>query len=419
GVGFTDGEGCERFWHSISHLISLLRVTSYHHRLYTLDTQIKHSDEETIFKLGEWNQHRTLHSRQKRREALEVLAECGQSREDLKKQWAEQVQVQTKPVARRSKTRGQKAVAAVLAARTAKGICKTRVDDCTAEALEACGNEDRAAIALTKDALKAARTALEKATSDLKRKEEALGVTDRQELKKQQHTKFFELRMNARAVKVQLRDSLRSRKFELSRAERISRRHLQELQGIPRNEQKLQTHTEAAVKKRQGKINKQKNVYNTLCDLMAKEIQQRRAPSGAIVPDKIKSNDVYNLDVDDAIWQDIGLDDERDGENALPPGWLADTEVRRGIQAVLQLDRADEEDAILLKEQSSMRRWFTEEWEVLEAAMAKAKSAAVRYQFFLRRKRLIHLCARWKKYLPEEDGFVWGPSAGRVGRLHA
>lgn len=335
-----------------------------------------------------------------------MLAECGQSREDLKKQWAEQVQVQTKPVARmycvlvcgnvaliicvgRSKTRGQKAVAAVLAARTAKGICKTRVDDCTAEALEACGNEDRAAIALTKDALKAARTALEKATSDLKRKEEALGVTDRQELKKQQHTKFFELRMNARAVKVQLRDSLRSRKFELSRAERISRRHLQEckrstrfalesrltpltVQGIPRNEQKLQTHTEAAVKKRQGKINKQKNVYNTLCDLMAKEIQQRRAPSGAIVPDKIKSNDVYNLDVDDAIWQDIGLDDERDGENALPPGWLADTEVRRGIQAVLQLDRADEEDAILLKEQSSMRRWFTEEWEVLEAAMAKA-----------------------------------------------
>lgn len=28
GFGFTDGEGCERFWHSISHLISLLRVTS-------------------------------------------------------------------------------------------------------------------------------------------------------------------------------------------------------------------------------------------------------------------------------------------------------------------------------------------------------------------------------------------------------
>ncbi|KAJ7040108.1 hypothetical protein C8F04DRAFT_1254251 [Mycena alexandri] len=411
GFGFTDGEGCERFWHSISHLISLLRVSSYHHRLYTLDTQVKHTDEETLFKHGEWNHRRALHSREKRRAALEVLAECGESREYLKKQWAEQVRVQTKLVARRSKTRGKKAVAAVLALRQAKGICKGRVEDCESEALEACENGDAAAIVLTKAALTSARAALEKTKKDLGRKEAELGVTGREELKKMHKSKYFELRMNACAMKVQLRDSLRSRKFELSRPERHIRRQQQEAQGVPRNEQKLQTHTKAAVKKRQGKINRQKNKYNELCDLIAKEISKKRALAGAIPPDKIKNNDLYNLDVDDAIWQDIGLDGADDSNDELPPPWLADAKVRSEIQAVLQLDRADEEDAILLKERSSLRRWFAEEWEVLDVAIAQTQGAE-RYQFARRRKHLIRLCARWRKYLPdEEDGFLWGPSA--------
>ncbi|KAJ7018147.1 hypothetical protein C8F04DRAFT_977721, partial [Mycena alexandri] len=120
---------------------------------------------------------------------------------------------------------------------------------------------------------------------------------------------------------------------------------------------------------------------------------------------------LYNLDVDDAIWQDIGLDGADDSNDELPPPWLADAKVRSGIQAVLQLDRADEEDAILLKERSSLRRWFAEEWEVLDVAIAQTQGAE-RYQFARRRKHLIRLCARWRKYLPdEEDGFLWGPSA--------
>lgn len=42
----------------------------------------------------------------------------------------------------------------------------------------------------------------------------------------------------------------------------------------------------------------------------------------------------------------------------------------------------------------------------------ESTEGAERYQFARRRKRLIRLCARWRKYLPdEEDGFLWGPSA--------
>lgn len=54
GFGLTDGEGCERFWSSIKLLIPTLRVSGYFNRIYTLDTQIKHSDKKSLLGLGKW-----------------------------------------------------------------------------------------------------------------------------------------------------------------------------------------------------------------------------------------------------------------------------------------------------------------------------------------------------------------------------
>lgn len=116
GFGFTNGEGCERFWHSISHLIANLRISGvsdfvcpfdseakamqYHNRLYTLDAQIEHADEASLFRLGEWISRRHVHSCNKRREAEKVLVECGKPLALLREQWALQVATQTKPLPR-------------------------------------------------------------------------------------------------------------------------------------------------------------------------------------------------------------------------------------------------------------------------------------------------------------------------------
>ncbi|KAJ6574190.1 hypothetical protein B0H19DRAFT_985911, partial [Mycena capillaripes] len=228
GFGLTNGEGCECFWHSISHLIAHLHISGYHHRLYTLDTQIKHLDEDNLFKLAEWNQRCGLVSLEKRREATEALAmirsKCGHSREYLKVQWHDQVQTQTKPLARRSKTHGQKTVAAVLALRQANEIRKTRVRDCEAAALDALDGDNADVIVQTKLALDKARTARTKVQHQLRQKEAALGVSETQELTRMAKNKYFELRMNARALKRRLRDLLQARKFERDRIERTSRR---------------------------------------------------------------------------------------------------------------------------------------------------------------------------------------------------
>ncbi|KAF7337379.1 hypothetical protein MSAN_02264000 [Mycena sanguinolenta] len=309
GFGFSNGEGCERFWHSISHLIAHLRISGYHHRIYTLDSQVKQVDEANLFKLAEWNHRRTLFSQNKREEAERDLKKCGLSSEYLKDQWKAQVKAQTKPVPRRSKTQSAKAVATVIALWNAVEIEKAEVDSCK-QALEEADEEDENAVEDAKQALEDARATWKKTRDRLRRREEALGLDEKTEVKKQMKTKYFQLRYDARAKKIRLRNLLRARKFEWDRVERTSRRHRA-------SDQKLRAHTEAAVKRRQPKISNLVREYNKLCDAMGHEIRTRKAPRGAIAPDRIDPKKVYALDVDDSIWQDVGLED--DDDRAEPP----------------------------------------------------------------------------------------------------
>ncbi|KAJ7690799.1 hypothetical protein B0H16DRAFT_1752431 [Mycena metata] len=123
GFGFTNGEGCKRFWHSISYLIAHLRICGYHNRLYTLDAQIEHADEASLLRLGGWVLRRHKHSRGKRVEATKALAECGYPIATLRTQWLLQVTAQTKPLPKRSKNSGQQAVKNIILLR---GSLKTR-----------------------------------------------------------------------------------------------------------------------------------------------------------------------------------------------------------------------------------------------------------------------------------------------------
>ncbi|KAF8187991.1 hypothetical protein K438DRAFT_1972679 [Mycena galopus ATCC 62051] len=406
GFGFSNGESAERFWHLISHLIAHLRISGYHHRLYTLDNQVKQIDEANLFKLAEWIHRHTLFSKNKRAEAVRDLKKSGHSKEFLRQQWKEQVKSQTKPIPRRSKTRAEKAVAAVIELRNTVDARKKEVRECEAAWNDVVEDGDDELLADTELALKDARAAVTKLKDRLLRSENALGVDEKSELKKLTKTKFFQLRFDARVKKTRLRHLLRARKFEHERAERSSRR--QQSSDI-----KLRTHTQSAVKRRQPKITNLVRESNNLCGAIQKEINKRTTPRGAIAPQPIDAKKVFELDVDDSIWQDVGLEDDDDrGE---PPLWLSSDSVRSGIRVVLQLDRADKEDAMLAKETRSMRAWFIEEWDVLRLAVANAANEANRYQLFLRRERLLRLCATWRKHTRGNPGDApWGPSQAEL-----
>jgi hypothetical protein len=97
---------------------------------------------------------------------------------------------------------------------------------------------------------------------------------------------------------------------------------------------------------------------------MLQLIKDGKAPHGACCPSKIEAKALFALDVDDEIWQDVGLDDDVPGTE--PPPWLANNDVRDGIKALLERDRCLEEEARLQHECRSMQEWFSEEWRIID-----------------------------------------------------
>ncbi|KAJ6570606.1 hypothetical protein DFH09DRAFT_1246915 [Mycena vulgaris] len=393
--GFSNGGGCERFWHSISHLIANLRISGYHNRLYTLDMQIEHAHDASLTRLGEWIRRRHLHSVKKR-------LESGQSMALLRTQWALQVTTQTKPLPRRPKNKGQEAVNGVILMHAVVKTWKAQLAQLRESFLEAVAEEDPDA-AVYQMQLDAASEGFKKAQENLCQKEAALGGLSTGE--------YICLRMNASALKCRLRDRLRARKFELNKVERSFRRLV--------NDQKLYSHTESAIKRREPTISKVNSDYNKLCGEISKVIKEGKAPQGTIAPVPIPAKGIWQLDVDNGIWQDVGLDQD-DGEPAAePPLWLCDEKVRPGIKAMLELDRCSEEDICLKKERCELQVWFAEEWAVVKVAMERANSKEDKYQLRLIRNNLVCLCATWDGTLPNLGVDTsalpaWGPSAAEL-----
>ncbi|KAJ7810835.1 hypothetical protein B0H14DRAFT_3090716 [Mycena olivaceomarginata] len=372
GFGFTNSEGAERFWNSIRHLIAHLRICGYHNRLYTLDVQIIHHQEASLFRLGDWFCRRYCRCLQGHTNATRDLHESGKPVAFLREQWKLQVVAQTKPLPRRNKNLGQRAVNAVVLLRSA-------VED---------GDE---AAAMYEREFGEAEEALAKAQANLRRKEAALGVTEHAELQELVKSEYMCLRMNARALKLRLRERLRARKFEMDVVERAYHRLM--------NDSKLHAHTKSAVKRCEPTITKIAAEYNKLCGQLAKLIKDGKALAGSTAPLPIPPKGLWQLEVDDVIFLDVGLDDtdDNDGEPLL---WLCDEQVRVGIKGMLQLDRCDEEDARLWRETMALRVWFGEEWQLSREVIERAEPAVDKYHLQLHQDKLVHLCATWDKHLP-------------------
>lgn len=118
--------------------------------------------------------------------------------------------------------------------------------------------------------------------------------------------------------------------------------------------------------------------YNKLCEDLASLIKRRKALPGAVPPTPMARHGLFKLDVDDDIWQDVGLSDE-EGVVADIPLWLGDDDVREGIRARLELDRCIEEEDCLGKECCTMQEWMIEEWNVPKEAETDAGMFCVVY----------------------------------------
>ena len=133
-------------------------------------------------------------------------------------------------------------------------------------------------------------------------------------------------------------------------------------------DKKLNTQTEGAVKRREPGISQLARSYNDMCKQLSTLKDQGRAPRNVVLLQPVKTKGLFDRDVDDDIWQEIGLDDV-DGDTPVP-AWLGNQDVRDGIKLCLEFDRCQEEEARLRRERTAMQEWAREEWACLAIAEA-------------------------------------------------
>ncbi|KAK1228765.1 hypothetical protein PQX77_003642, partial [Marasmius sp. AFHP31] len=178
-------------------------------------------------------------------------------------------------------------------------------------------------------------------------------------------------------------------------------------------EKRVHDQVEDSVKRKDPAIAQIAQRYNKLCSEIQGYIDKGQAPGQAVAPKAIPTKGLFALDVDDDIWQDVGLADREDPDQ--PPLWLSDENVRAGIKFMLQDDRSREELLRLQRERDAMQTWFREEWDLLSLAINNCDDDSVYYMLELRRKELLSICVRWTNDLrgvhPSPGIVEWGPLA--------
>ena len=130
-------------------------------------------------------------------------------------------------------------------------------------------------------------------------------------------------------------------------------------------------HTTKALKRRYRSVKGLVSDYNKRRLCMIKLRGRGGIPKNAIIPPPIDMKGLFGLDVDNDIWQDIGLaDDEFDGK--VPP-WLGDDNVRNGIRLMQEVKNCRDELHLCDRERSSLQQWFEEESAALMAVFNACK----------------------------------------------
>ncbi|KIK54577.1 hypothetical protein GYMLUDRAFT_249302 [Collybiopsis luxurians FD-317 M1] len=333
------------------------------------------------------------------RDAAEALAACRIDEETLYAEWEKQVQAQTKPLPRQWKNQGKVAVEEVLCLQKSRDALRDKVSHLRNLIINTAMTAwDVATYELE---LQSAKEGLQKMELRVAKKEKSLGASANDAICHLLNSNYLNKRMNALALLMQVREHLRLRKFELDRLEHSYRKQ--------RSEQRINEHTQDSVRQWEPAIAVLARKYNALCEDMRQLIDQHKAPHSAIAPKLIDLDNLFNLDVDNDIWLDISLSYDDD---APPPLWLSDENVRTGIRSLLDRDRCEEERKLLQAERDSMQEWFSEEWHVMQAVL-QTQDPNTKYQFETWKQQLCRLYTTWERAMvgvpASRELPGWGP----------
>ncbi|EIW84546.1 hypothetical protein CONPUDRAFT_51057, partial [Coniophora puteana RWD-64-598 SS2] len=404
GFGFSDGEGCERLWSALKMLISSLRVSGFHQRLFVLDLQVDYLDIRLLEGYGLWLQRRWKSTQQRRVEASNGLKRLSFTDAELRAQWGAQVAAQTRPLPRQSSRRTGEDLMRIL--ELEKSYEKARDDLSSLEDRLASQPGERL-IDSAYD-LEQAQTRFKRLEQALQKQKQAMGFQSRQKLSELRRNQYIYARLKALALKTRIRDKLRHRKFELSKLERAYRQTM--------NEQRLHDHAAQSIKRKEPTISQLVKRYNDLVTKLKKMKEEDRSLIHVVLPHFIKPDGIFELDVDDDIWEDVGLHEDEPN----PPAWLADNNVREGIRHLLAYDRSTEEISRLSHERTRLQEWSLASWLAWSKyGLMCATDNVLRFHAELHLDKLALTIAQWLQqtfaippaWIVDQS---WGPSNERM-----
>ncbi|KAG1771590.1 hypothetical protein EV702DRAFT_1048940 [Suillus placidus] len=376
----------------------------FHQQLFVLNTQVRHLDDKNLSLYGNWLIRRWNNCIKKKSTATQALRELSVDEICVRQEWKSQVEYQTKPLPRRSKTNNDKEISKILSLekslleidgavrRMETQLCIGNVNNLTDYKLRLI--EERAHRSRVADTLSRWKT--------------RLGISQHTRLEQLRRNVYLQVRLDAQALKTCIRERLRQRKFEIEKLEHSYRQAV--------NERKLNSHVDAAIQRRNPTIRKLVSTYNNLCADLSALIRQCRSPPNAIPPNPISPTGIFDLDIDADIWEDIGLN------NVVPepPDWLADQDTRATIRLLLEIDRCNKEESRVKVERCALQEWAMHEWDGLQRARAHANDdEAILYHMNCRARQFIVLVLGWQTKVhpipcawPVPD--CWGPSQTKL-----
>ncbi|EJD44915.1 hypothetical protein AURDEDRAFT_64944 [Auricularia subglabra TFB-10046 SS5] len=352
GFGLSDGEGCERFWSAIRHLISCLRVSGFRRRLFLLDRQMQALDELHAWKLGQWLCKRYLAAQRRLAEANDLIRGSEETEIELGRQWEEQVKAQLTKLPRQSQTAADKMIEKILLALGTIDDLKQEIKQDRKE-LRKSHKLSPAETQKITSRIDAAQEEIDATQIKIESMNEALGTEHCRRLEAMRGNEYLRVRVNARALRAKIRQSLVAHKFEHRKLERAYRHQAKE-----------HSQTKDLVHRRERNITAQVRKFNGYVDQMGLLARQGKKPPGKIrLPRKLDIKKLFKLDVDDHIWQeDPGLGPQ--GEKDLPR-YLSDGNVQRGIAGLLEKRRCQEEMERIEVEVDALGVWCAEETAAL------------------------------------------------------
>ncbi|KAF9031576.1 hypothetical protein BJ165DRAFT_1358214 [Panaeolus papilionaceus] len=375
GLGLTCGEGVERTWSKSRKMIGIVRSSSRARRIWVIDRQLSSIATDTRDDLGTWMKRRLRDVEKRTLECEEVIAASGHTAEKLREQW--ELQRATQLSARTHTPAKLKAeIACVL-------VLQEEIETLEARLASAKkGLKGRRQRKLTRKCMDSFQSQIEGLIAEVEELFVSLKI----------HRTYPELKgLGADFVRTlilasELKDTIRRQAVasfsELDRLDQaVGGRH----QALGT---KLHQQTRKALNKRSPALLAKIKKFNGYCDSLA---ALKPEDSNIPLPNHL-STKVAQLRDDPNLMEGVWITALADNEET---PWMDDPTVRKGIQAILKLDRCLEERRRIGMEADNMCRQFGCNLLAAEIALRRTENSPIAQQLTTYRDHLLLLKYQW------------------------